>query len=111
MKNTENAAMPISAIVYWRFLPRRRSGSPAQVSPRPRYQPIKRPNSELESVLLRSEHCPKTNPFFFLSPPLLKLPKKKFVVFFPISFFVGGFFFVSFSKCLSEEFLNHMNHL
>src|SRR6267378_3586155 len=32
MKNTENAATPISAIVYWRFLPRRRSGSPAQVS-------------------------------------------------------------------------------
>ena len=32
MKNTENAAVPISAIVYWRFLPRRRSGNPAQVS-------------------------------------------------------------------------------
>jgi hypothetical protein len=32
MKNTENAAMPMSAIVYWRFLPRRRSGSPAQFS-------------------------------------------------------------------------------
>src|SRR6516162_7912374 len=32
MKNTENAAMPISAIVYWRFLPRRRSGNPVQAS-------------------------------------------------------------------------------
>ena len=32
MKNGENAAMPISAITYWMFFPRRLSGRPAQVA-------------------------------------------------------------------------------
>src|SRR5258705_10178547 len=35
MKNGENAAMPISAITYWMFFPRRLSGRPAQVARSP----------------------------------------------------------------------------
>jgi hypothetical protein len=39
MKNTENAAMPMSAIVYRPFWPRRQSGRPAQVSRNPSIKP------------------------------------------------------------------------
>src|ERR1700746_3775940 len=35
MKNTENAAMPMSAMTYWLFFPRRLSGRPAQVCRNP----------------------------------------------------------------------------
>src|SRR6516225_10346400 len=55
MKNTENAAMPISAIVYWRFLPRRRSGNPAQVSHTRDIKPSSVPTRSLNQL------CPDSN--------------------------------------------------